>query len=390
MSLSAEDLHPMTAAQWESLVRFGDDVPVPDAGAWSGGRAALARAIDEELASLGTSETPALLPESTIREAQRPGGLIQHKRRIVFVASALGVAASLVALGIVFVGGPARSIPSASAALYEAASNTVGNSPVPGPGQYLVLHERFQIQGVQLRGDERDFNFDIPGSGEWWIPRSGEGEDQVSMGQVVFPTSSDRTKWLAAGSPRLAPSGVLDEQFPLSPAQQQAQAAEQGVGALPLEPTVLTQSQVASLPTDPTELKGVLVEEYLEGYRDPGTLFDLAASLLEEGASSAQRSALFKMVSFIPGVSSVGKVATDVTGQRGTAVTLNVNGFTHEMIFDPTTSTVLEEKTSQNKGPSSSPPTEISGSAEINETLEYTIFQAPGLAKSEPTLDLEP
>jgi hypothetical protein len=183
---------------------------------------------------------------------------------------------------------------------------------------------------------------------------------------------------------------VLDEQFPLSPAQQQAQAAEQGIGALPLEPTVLTQAQVASLPTDPTELKRVLIEKYLEGYRDPGTLFDLAAGLLEEGATSAQRSALFKMVSVIPGVSSIGTVATDVTGEKGTAVTLDVNGFTHEMVFDPTTSTVLEEKTIQDKGPSSSPPTEISGSAEINETLEYTVFQSPDIANSEPSFDLEP
>jgi hypothetical protein len=207
---------------------------------------------------------------------------------------------------------------------------------------------------------------------------------------VVFPTSSDRTKWLAAGSPVLAPFGVLNEQFPLSPAQQQLQAAELGIGALPLEPTVLTQEQVASLPADPTELKSVLVEKYLEGYRDPGALFDLAASLLEDGATSAQRSALFQMVSIIPGVSSIGTVTTDVTSQRGTAVTLDVNGSTHEMIFDPTTSTVLEEKTTQDRGPSSSPPNGTNGSAETIETVGYTVFQASDVANSEPNFDLEP
>jgi hypothetical protein len=392
MSMPAEDLHPMTSAQWTLLVTFEDVVPVPDSDAWSRSRTALEYAISEELASadgLGPATLAPDVPPQRER-AQRVGGFQRDRRRIALVAGVLAISASLVAVGVVLVGGPGISMPTAAAALRQAASNTAGHSPVPGAGQYLELHEKFQIEGIHLERNGKSFTFDIPGSAEWWIPQSGEGEDHVSLGRVIFPTALDRAKWVSAGSPVLAPSGVLDEQFPLSPAQQQEQAAEQGIGALPLGPTVLTQAQVASLPTDPTQLKSVLVKRYLEGYRDPGTLFDLAASLLEEGATPAQRSALFKMVSAIPGVSSTGTATTDVTGQMGTAVTLDNYGFTHEMIFDPTTSVVLEEKTTQDKGLSSSTPTELNGSAQTNETLGFTVFQSPDISKSEPDFDAAP
>jgi hypothetical protein len=127
----------------------------------------------------GVTEAPTLAPDSTPakRRHLRSGGFHRDRRRIVLVPCALGIAASLAALGIVFIGGPGTSIPTASAALSEAASNTPGHSPVPGASQYLVLHESFQIRGVQVESNGKSFNFDIPGTGEWWIPQSGEGED---------------------------------------------------------------------------------------------------------------------------------------------------------------------------------------------------------------------
>lgn len=84
--------------------------------------------------------------------------------------------------------------------------------------------------------------------------------------------------------------------------------------------------------------------KYENGHLDVGQTFDLAANLLEEGAGPAQRSALYKMVASLPGVTLDGPTVTDITYKQGIGVSVDVDGARRELVFDPTTSSVLEER----------------------------------------------
>jgi hypothetical protein len=289
--------------------------------------------------------------------------------------------------------GPATAVrhgssPAAAAVLDEAADIAKSaKSDALGSGQVLDITESFLVHGFVKGSAGQQFYYNVTGTGEWTLNPNGAGTEQISLGDPSFPSPADQAAWIALGSLVLVPSHQIVETLPLSPAETQSQAAQNGLDAPPNTPTVLPYNEVATLPTDPAALEQALVMQYENGHLDVGQTFDLAANLLEEGAGPSQRSALYSMVASLPGVTFDGSTVTDLTGKQGMGVSVNVGGVRRELVFDPSTSSVLEERNIVDATWPTSLPTPVSSSGNASaatavgtQILTYTVFQNASVA----------
>jgi hypothetical protein len=252
-------------------------------------------------------------------------------------------------------------------------------------GEALDLSQSFLVRGFVRGASGEHFYYNVSGTGYYSLNADGTGSENIKLGSPTFPSSADEAAWRGLGSLVLVPSHQIIQALPSSPAESQSQAEENGLSAPPGLPTVIPYDEVATLPTNPAQLEQYLVSQYEDGHSDVGQTFDLAASLLEEGAGPAQRAALYKMVASLPGVSLDGPTLTDVNGKQGTGVSISNGGIRQELIFDPSTSSVLEERNIVDSNwPTSlpDPANESSGDTVGSQILAYTVFQGGSVAQS--------
>ena len=326
----------------------------------------------------------------------------RNRKRIIWTTLAAAVSLAVI-LTLVLVDPPGKRVESiaptpshrastnqATAALDSAGVHAGGLPAVaPGAGQSLTSSETFLVQGFLSDPNGTHFYYEVPGTAIWSLRPDGTGTERVSLGNPKFPTSSDEAAWSAVGSPQLVPTHEFSESLPVSQADSQAQAAQGGLGASPISPTVVPYTDLASLSTDPATLEEQLVSRYEGGQADTGETFELAANLLEQGAGPAQRSALFRMVASLPGITFEGPTATDVTDAPATGVSLTTGGVKSELLFDPRTSTVLEERNIVGSGWPTNLPTPTNSAASANpspigsQILLYTLFQSPTISSTE-------
>ena len=339
----------------------------------------------------------ALIPG--LNELARP-----KRNRQRFVWGTLAAIASLAVALTIVLGAPAgkriesnEPTPSdnvapnkATAALDRAAVHTAAQTDIsPAAGQLLTSSVTFLVQGFETVPDGTHFYYEVPGTGNWSLAPDGTGTEHISLGSPTFRTSADEAAWNAVGSPQLVPTHSFSESLPLSQANSEAQAAQNGLGASPISPTVVPYTDLASLSTDPATLEEQLVSRYESGQADTGETFGLAANLLEQGAGPAQRSALFRMVASLPGITFDGSAIVDVTRASATEVSLTANGIKRELLFDPNSSTVLEERNVVGSDWPTNLPTPTNSAASANpspigsQVLLYTLYQSPALSSTD-------
>jgi hypothetical protein len=204
-------------------------------------------------------------------------------------------------------------------ALAAVAAGRPPTSLVPGPGQYLYVLD------VELKGAP-------PGGGT-----------SMPCGSVI------RQEWLASNS-----SG---RQVGYSPgcggSENRFAQRWKKIG----NATSFNYLAWQGLPTQPAALEAAIVRRFEGGHANNAITFLLATGVLNFTAPPAVRSALFKMLSTMPGVQYLGKV-TDPLGRTGDTIALNqwathppsINGIPMGrhlgnlvVIFDPKTSQVLDE-----------------------------------------------
>jgi hypothetical protein len=171
------------------------------------------------------------------------------------------------------------------------------------------------------------------GTVQTWVGADGSGRRVTTIDPTPhFYTSTDRSDWVAAGSPgAVIPPGQLTTVQTFA-----ANTAQEVNGPIPLY-------DVGGLPTDPTALSQILDNEN-PGAQSAGTLpagiksldfesscttadctfFERTVSLLQGpdiGATPALREALFKVLASVPGVELLG-TTTDQAGQSGVGLAL--------------------------------------------------------------------
>jgi hypothetical protein len=264
------------------------------------------------------------------------------------IALAACVAAATAAAVLVLLpGGHTGGTQNAAAAvLLKVAKAAASQTPVgpPRPGQYVYTKSK-SLSGVDTAnaGPNHNLYFSVQFSEvrEAWIGPDGSGRILESDGTPTFVSSRDRSVWIAAGRPPLPTATTRDISF--APANENKPGCKGKVGGVC---GGLGYLDLSKFPTDVPTLKRMIEERKIEG-DPPGDLetFTIIGDMLRETyAPPLVRSALFQIVSQLREVELVGNM-TDPVVRAGIAVAYPVNGILHELIFDPSTSALLGERT---------------------------------------------
>ena len=265
-------------------------------------------------------------------DAPRP----THRRALV-AASVAVVAGAAAVVTTVLPGTPGGPTSAAASVLSHEARVAAQQAPTELPaGEYLYTKSVVQqlatfgygnsgrsvLPGATVSGPSESFNVLRLVTRQVWSAADGSGRMVEQFGPPSFPTTADRQAWEADGSPSLSPSsGTIDQ--------------TEGPGSL-------TVANLSALPTDPATLGNEIAErKVIDGPQGNAETFKIIGELLSEtDASPALRSALYEVAAGLSGVSLVGTV-TDSLDRSGTAVSYSTAGETHELIFNPTTSSLL-------------------------------------------------
>jgi hypothetical protein len=265
-------------------------------------------------------------------EAPRPThGRVLVTAGVAIVAGAAAVASTLLP------GTPGGPASAAAAALNHEATVAAKQAPAELPvGDYQYTKSdilqlatfgygnsgRSALPGTSVSGPSENFDVLRQVTRQVWTADDGSGRMVEQFGSTMFPTTADRAAWLADGSPSLQPSsGTIDQ--------------TEGPGSL-------TVADLSALPTDPATLGNEIADrKVVDGPQGNAETFKIIGELLSEtDASPALRGALYQVAAGLGGVTLVGAV-TDSLGRSGTAVSYGARGETHELIFDPSTSSLL-------------------------------------------------
>jgi hypothetical protein len=284
------------------------DLPGPRAESRAAARGALVARIEQ----------PQRGPEKAAVPAWR-------RSRLRLVAVLAAVAALLVALPTLILGGDGKVQPALGQVLRAAAATaaTQPAEPPPGPGQYFYTRSREAYLTTSVEAT-RAWSVLVPRIRQTWIAANGAGRARAVAAKPEFLTVGQRRAWKAAGSPHLGSGGVED--FALSG-----------------QPFLDT----SNLPTQPKALRRLIEARKIlrvDGPPGEAETFTLIGDMLRNTyLPPAFRAALYRVVAELPKVELRGEVK-DPVGRTGIGVAYTKGSTTHELIFDPETSALLGER----------------------------------------------
>lgn len=254
------------------------------------------------------------------------------RNRWSLVTAAATVMAVVAVVVIQPFGGGLAPDPAAASALRAAAAVAAARpAPAGGDIRHIVISGQDSAGGALIEDYPfEDFLVYVPFEREMWIAPDGSGTTIDTLGEPIFVNADLRRLWEEAGRPALyavPPGETVTTDF---------------------EPGGLYYRDIASLPTDPDALAGVL-EDMAADTDVPidEEVFVIVRDVLADSAAGPElRAALFEVAARIPGIQHVGTIQ-DPAGRRGFAVALpweNEEG-RELLVFDPNTSEILAEIT---------------------------------------------
>jgi hypothetical protein len=264
-----------------------------------------------------------------------------RRPRLALALAGVAFAALLVALPIGILGGSGKVEPAVARVLHQAAEVAAAQEPIaPGRGQYLYTRSKdaylrafaYNPACGRFCDASNTWSLLVPSERESWVSfdDSLRGRVRTVSGKPRFLSADQRAGWVAAGSPPLSRPGRVED------------SAVSGSG-MPFDP--------AELPTDPAELREMLEAREIPGIGGPpgeAETFVLIGDMLRGTyLPSALRAAIYELTAELPGVALLGEVE-DPVGRAGIGIayTDERRGTTHELIFDPNTTTLLGERDS--------------------------------------------
>jgi hypothetical protein len=219
----------------------------------------------------------------------------------------------------------------AALVLLRAARTAANQAPAtPGPGQYSYTKSKTFYEIVQDSPNGPAAIAFQPSTREIWIAPDGSGRIREDEGHLVFPTHADAAYFYHAYRNQM---NLL-----------KAHTADDHEG-----PGGLGYTDLSNVPTDPAKLKQLIESRnsrVASGPPGDAETFTLIGDMLREtSAPPAVRSALYTIVSQLPGVGLIG-TTHDQLGRPGIGVAYVSRGLRDELIFDPKTSALLGEQQS--------------------------------------------
>jgi hypothetical protein len=303
----------------------------PDPQAHAAARAALLEAISQATRHTRTSsghKAPAL--HGRRRRHALLGGL----------TLAGGVAAVAIALASGLGQGEFQPEGAAAALTRVAAVATDQPDIVLASGQYWYSRSE-SLQRTTAVGGPHPYTVLLRTRTESWIDRDGHGRQRhETVGDPTFVTPADRQAWIAAGWPQI---GWTSDELVGHPGGRSYGPRTYTFGA-----SLLSYAQLRSLPTNPDELLDRVRQAAIDWHTDDSQameMFTVVGELFRDTPLPRHlRAALYQVVARIPGV-TLGPRMRDGHGRTGVTVALSSGDTRKELVFDPDTAALLDERT---------------------------------------------
>ena len=219
-----------------------------------------------------------------------------------------------------------RGRSAAARVLLSAAEIAGEQEPAEASGPFR--YQKTRVAQVRIfEGHAGPWTVLIRSTRELWIAPDGSGRELVSSVGLSFPSDRDRERWKLAGSPQIGEE--TDREYPS--------------GGLPyVDP--------ARFPTDPETMESVLRASSVDAGRPVQVeIFVQIVDLLRlPDASPELRATLFEVAAGLPRIELLGETWDEV-GREGTGVSIAFADrgapARMELVFDPSTSRVLETRT---------------------------------------------
>lgn len=262
-----------------------------------------------------------------------------------WLLSAAGAAAAVAGVVIAFVlgfQGGSPTPPSATAALYQAADAATRHpQPFPRDDQFwyirsidtsLIPVRKDPLSPLTLRQLRSLPHAIVTSEGQTWYSADRVGRTTSNVISVKFPTKAARRRWERLGQPSFGgPPG-----FP-------SRIAPVGNRMYLLGNIALTREQLLATSPNPHTLYRELYA-HNNGNGTAEVFTEIADTLRGYPAPARLRAALYRTLALVPGIRFIGP-ERDSTGRRGLAVGFVQQGIESELIFDPKTSDMLQERT---------------------------------------------
>jgi hypothetical protein len=277
--------------------------------------------LSEDIRALVESGIRPVSVDEVRQREGKPAGRPPGRGRSRLVAGGVVVAVAAAVVALVLIPGGAPGGPSSAAATTELRllASRANDIPALKPGQYLYSEIETPTEyfgatvspGVNVNGY-------LSGVVRTWINRQGYGRVVATTDKTAhLDTKADERAWQKAGSPPLpGPPAGLKQEEAVTPTE---------ANEPPPAPTPVFH--VADLPTNPGSLRRVLESTRFQSQVPTASqcadadcrVVSTAAALLQGpdiGATPALRSALYEVLSHVPGVKDVGMIKNRV-GRSG-------------------------------------------------------------------------
>lgn len=260
--------------------------------------------------------------------------LPRGRQRWSMAAGAVALAGTVLVFVVALQGGSAAPA-LASGVLHRAAAVAERQRVVfPGDDQFYYLRDissYWQVVGVQPS---------TPGSTakaprvrlrveqQLWFSAGRTGLTRWRLLSMHFASSTARRAWVRDGRPSF---GTSDSQ----------RIAAVGADRYLLGNLELSRRQLLTFTTSPRKLYRSL---YKAGGSAHEVFVEIGDQLRNRPTPAPLRAALYRALALVPGIELVGAI-TDSLGRPGEAVAFTDHGVEDELIFDPRTATMLEERT---------------------------------------------
>ncbi|MFZ0248662.1 MAG: CU044_5270 family protein [Acidimicrobiales bacterium] len=271
-----------------------------------------------------------------------PQGRGPTSRRLALLSAAVVAILVVVLVVQLLPGSGPQAGTEAEAALARLASVAAAQpvGVVPGPGHYLYYETSQTMTGAtpQSAGAQQ-FLFREAQTTQTWVAPDGSGRQRIATSepQLVFP--AQHAAWVAAGSPQpfLQVPGVDDTLYPST------RSPVGGPLVMASGAYRLSYLDSSKFPTQPAALQRYMDRSFKIDDNSRSATLQLAANVLQVGARPALRSAVFELIEHLRGVTLLG-TTKDPRGRTGTGVAVEERGSRTILVFDPTTSAVLGER----------------------------------------------
>jgi hypothetical protein len=255
----------------------------------------------------------------------------RHRRRLTLVA----VAAAVIVLAVIAPSLLPDSPNPAAAAIFHRFALIARDAPAeaaPGPGQYLYRKTIQTQTSLYVSGDGvYRYIYRSPAVEERWLGNDGSGRVVTKSGTYTYLTQPDQNTFEACA----AAEGQSACQIG---GAGHTHTDEYGAGELSIRDT-------SQLPADPDQLLQLIEDrEIVGGPKGDWESFVLATDLLRDSYARPElRAALYEVMANLSGIEVVGDT-TDEIGRQGIALASTHDGIRNEVVFDPKTAEIFEER----------------------------------------------